>query len=74
MAEKYVEIIDQFETKIPYTRHIHVLFRSGVDIPCNPPYITGKTDHTWLLSRVPLPKITNKTAWEKKLGLSLLPL
>jgi hypothetical protein len=55
--------------------NILVSFIPGETIKCNPPYEKGKMDSLWVKfnQKKPRPKPTEKEAWEKKIGIKLLP-
>ena len=55
-------------------KNYQVIFRSGVDIDCRPPYVKGKQDSTWVTTTKPLPRKDDLEAWENLIGMRLLPL
>jgi len=56
-------------------KNYQVSFVPAITINCNPPYVAGQRDSLWVVQGItPLPKPTDKAGWERKLGMSLLPL
>jgi hypothetical protein len=56
-------------------RNYQIWFVPAITINCKPPYIAGKMDCCWVrVFDKPLPKTTDQEGWERRLGMSLLPM
>lgn len=69
---RYADVFDSFLSGA--IRHCHVGFVPAVTIGCVPPYEAGKRDSTWIATGRLLPKPTDQSGWERRLGMRLLPL
>jgi hypothetical protein len=74
MKPAYVAL-NIYEHPNKHTFDCQVFFRCGETVRCKPPFVKGNVDSTWraFADKKDIPAITNKQAWELKIGMALLP-